>query len=554
MTALRKRFNLNWIFEAPEAVLTCSILKCENVSYLVFGGHDRTLYLMDNDMQILDGVSFDGWCRCSYTIDINGDGTDEILVGAGDGNFLVLKFVKGINQLATIMNYRCTGKVLCVTGGDFTNDENIELILGSEDKTLKIFKNIDSKEPEFELYYDSWVTSCTLGCLMLSDQNNSIQGLVIGTKNGSLQLIQAKDSKPDILWEKHLDSQINAIDIGDVTNNGYNNIVVGTDDSKITVLNADGEIITTIEIEEGRPVSLKIADIDGDNANEIIVGCADGSLRIYHNPKLDSNEFELKWKTSMSTSIKIVSPVIDSEQGLINIVYGGYDRSLRCISDYEWGEKEKLEITDKMASIAPPEKVEEELEKTEKTEDTVSSPKIVPSNLRDYIFKILEENRVIDGVIKELEKMGYVKEKIIKEFEIMQNQKPTSYDKKEYSLWCLTEEDIGEGGGIKEPEKEMLMETAVVEENKAKGEDLIRALHKEENMEEQLTVNENLRYIIIHYFEKNYLVPTRTKLVQEIAILGYTEADVEEQLDILKDQGIIEYSRTEPKGWRLVNR
>lgn len=551
MTALRKRFNLNWIFEAPEAVLTCSVLKCDNESYLVFGGHDRTLYIMDNDMQVLDSVSFDGWCRCSFTIDITGDNCDEILVGAGDGNFLVLKFVKDIKKLATIMNYRCTGKVLCVTGGDFINDGNIELILGSEDKTLKIFKGIDSKEPMFELYYDSWVTSCCLGCLMLSDQKSSIRGLVIGTKNGSLQLIQVKNLKPDILWEKHFGSQINAIDIGDVTNNGNNDIVIGTDDSLITVLNADGEILTTIEIEEGRPISLKIVDIDGDNANEIIVGCADGSLRIYHNPKLDSNEFELKWKTSTSTSIKIVSMINDPEQGLINIIYGGYDRSLRCISDFEWGEKEKLEIIDKMANIISP---EIDTKTVEKEDVPVMESKTVPTNLREYIFKILDDNRVIDGVVKELEKMGYVKEKIIMEFEIMKNQKPASYEKKEYSLWCLTEEEIGEGGGIKEPEKESAVKAVALEENKAKGEDLIRALHKEDKTEEQLKIDENLRYIIIHYFEKNHLVPTRTRVVQEIALLGYVEADVEEQLEILKDQGVIEYSRSEPRGWRLVSK
>lgn len=551
MTALRKRFNLNWIFEAPEAVLTCSVLKCDNESYLVFGGHDRTLYIMDNDMQVLDSVSFDGWCRCSFTIDITGDNCDEILVGAGDGNFLVLKFVKDIKKLATIMNYRCTGKVLCVTGGDFINDGNIELILGSEDKTLKIFKGIDSKEPMFELYYDSWVTSCCLGCLMLSDQKSSIRGLVIGTKNGSLQLIQVKNLKPDILWEKHFGSQINAIDIGDVTNNGNNDIVIGTDDSLITVLNADGEILTTIEIEEGRPISLKIVDIDGDNANEIIVGCADGSLRIYHNPKLDSNEFELKWKTSTSTSIKIVSMINDPEQGLINIIYGGYDRSLRCISDFEWGEKEKLEIIDKMANVISP---EIDTKTVEKEDVPVMESKTVPTNLREYIFKILDDNRVIDGVVKELEKMGYVKEKIIMEFEIMKNQKPASYEKKEYSLWCLTEEEIGEGGGIKEPEKESAVKAVALEENKAKGEDLIRALHKEDKTEEQLKIDENLRYIIIHYFEKNHLVPTRTRVVQEIALLGYVEADVEEQLEILKDQGVIEYSRSEPRGWRLVSK
>jgi len=551
MTTIRKRFNLNWIFEAPEAVLTCSILKCGNSSFLVFGGHDKTLYLMDQDMQILDSVSFDGWCRCSYAVDITGDDCDEILVGAGDGNFLVLKFVKGINKLATIMNYRCSGKVLCVTAGDFTTDENIELILGSEDKTLKIFKDIGAKEPLYEFYYDSWVTSCTLGCLMLSEQEFSLNGLVIGTKSGTLQLIQIKDSKPDVLWEKHLRSQINAIDIGDVTNNGFNDVIAGTDESEIIILNADGEELNTIKIEEGRPISLKVADIDGDNANEIIVGCADGSLKIYHNPKLDSNDFELKWKTSTSTSIKIVSPIFDSEQGLINIIYGGYDRSLRCISDYEWGEKEKLEITDKMADLLPPNEETESLETNE--EKNEPSLKIVPTNLREYFFKFLEDKQVLDDVTKELAKMGYVKENIIKEIEVMKSQKPSSYEKLTYSLWTLSEEEIGEGGSIKGIEPKT--EPAVVEENRAKGEDLIRALHKEgEGTEEQLTIDENLRYIIIHHFEKNHFIPTRTKLVQEIAILGYSEADVEEQVEILKEQGIIEYSRLDPKGWHLVNK
>ena len=144
MSKLKKRFNLKWMFEAPEAVLTYSSLKCGENRFFVFGGHDKTLYLMNNDMQILDSVLFDGWCRCSYPIDITSDGCDEILVGVGDGNFLVLKFVKGLNKLATIMNYRSSGKVLCVTAGDLTNDGNIELIQCGEDKTVKIFDNIDA--------------------------------------------------------------------------------------------------------------------------------------------------------------------------------------------------------------------------------------------------------------------------------------------------------------------------------------------------------------------------------------------------------------------------
>jgi len=550
MSTLKKRFNLKWLFEAPEAVLTCSTLKCDEKRFFVFGGHDKTLYLMDDEMQILDSVSFDGWCRCSYPIDITGDGCDEILVGAGDGNFLVLKLVKGINKLATIMNYRSSGKILCVTAGDLTNDGNIELIHCGEDKTVKIFDNIDAISPIHVLYYDSWVTSCASGCLKLSDFKDPLQGLIIGTKNGMLQMIQIKEGTPDIIWKRELESQINAIDIGDVVNNGYNDIIVGSDDSKIRIYNADGEELNSIEIESGRPISIRVADIDGDNAKEIIVGCSDGTLRIYHNQQIDSKNFELKWKTTISNSIKIVSPMLDSERGLIYIIFGGYDRSLRCVSDFEWGEKPKLDVPDKMGPIKSekPKAIEEELKPP-------GEKKTVPTNLRDYIFKILDETRVIDGVTKELEKIGYLKENIKNEFELMKNQKPGTYEKITYSLWSLSEEEISPGGVIQEPKAFANIKTEIVEETTSKGADLIRALQKEkapDKSEEQLKIDENLRYIIMHNLEKLKLIPTRTKLINEVTILGYSESDVEEQVDLLKEHGIIQYSKSNPKGWRLT--
>ena len=49
---------------------------------------------MDKDMNILDDITFDGWCRCSFSIDLNGDGQDEVLVGSGDGSFLAVKLDK----------------------------------------------------------------------------------------------------------------------------------------------------------------------------------------------------------------------------------------------------------------------------------------------------------------------------------------------------------------------------------------------------------------------------------------------------------------------------
>jgi len=554
MTSLKKRYNLNWMFEAPEAILTCSILRCEGKKYLVFGGHDRTLYLMDEDMQILDSIKFDGWVRCTYPIDLTGDGCEEILIGAGDGNFLAVKFVKGINKLATIMNYKSSGKVLCVTAGDFTRDGNIELIEGGEDKTLKIFEGIEVKEPKFILYYDSWCTSCVLGYLKLSNFKNPIHALVVGTKNGLLQLIQAKDGKPDIIWQRDVGSQINSIDIGDVTNDGFNEIVLGTDNSVMYVFNADGEILKTIEIENGRPISLKIIDIDGDNAKEIIVGCADGSLRVYHNKNINSNEIELKWKTSAANSIKIISPLLDESEGCMNIVFGGYDRSLRCISDCEFGKKPALKIEDKMGKVKEVEEIKESTEPEEKPEKI----KIVPTNLREYILKYLEDNNIVENMVNDLEKIGYTRDSVLAELESIRTEQSKSFEKVTYSVWELSEEQIGEGGGIRtisEKKEKKMKEVSVESETKSAVIDLIEALQKDATIESQSTpqvIDENLRYIILHYFEKNRIVRTKTKLINDIVILGYNEELVESLVDLMVQEGLIQYSPSDPRGWFLA--
>jgi len=556
MSKLKKTFNMNWMFECPDAVLTCSTLKCGVKNYIVFGGHDKTLYLMDDSLTILDSITFDGWVRTTHAVDITKDGCEEILVGAGDGNFLVVKLVKGINKLASIMNYKSKGKVLSVNAGDFTRDKNIELIYGSEDKTVKIFENIDATEPKFTLYYDSWVTAVSLGYLKLSDVDIPIYGLLVGTKNGMLQLIQCKDSKLDIVWQIYLDSQINTIEVGDVTNDGFFEIVVGTDDSFIKIFNSEGAELKAIKTEESRPISLKIIDIDADNAKEIIVGCADGSLYVYHNPNLDSLDIKLKWNTSASNSIKIVSSIVNPGNGITNILFGGYDRSIRCISDFERGEKPILEIP---YNITIPESQPTEADKKEPIPIKFET---VPTNIREYIFKYLIDNRIIEGIGAELEKKGYLTDSVVEEFQRMISEKSDSFDKKTYSVWTLPEDKIGIGGTTGAPVKKGKKIRPVVVEQEItpqKGEALIDALKKERKKGRPVkstpsteTVAEiNLKTIITTHLENFKLIPTKNKLIEDIVLLGYGREVVEKQIDKLRMDGILVYSRSEPKGWSL---
>ncbi|MFX1281292.1 MAG: hypothetical protein ACFFA3_18215 [Promethearchaeota archaeon] len=547
---IRKRFQLNHMFECPDAVLTCSVLKCKENNFLVFGGHDKTLYLMDETMNIIDDRVFDGWCRCSYPIDLDGDGCDEVLVGAGDGSFMVLKLSPEKKKLVGIMRYKSPKRVNCCIAGDITRNGNIELIFGSEDKTIKIFESIDSKEPKFIMYYDSWVTACTLGIIKLNAEKTPIYGLIVGTKSGIVQLIRFKDGLPDIVWQKDFAAQINDIKVGDVTNDGFNEILISTDNSVIKVLDGNGESIKDILTEESRPLALLIEDIDGDNAKEIVVGCADGSLKVYHNPNLDSSDFELKWKTKVSTSIKHICYRVDREKK--NIIFGGYDRTIRIMTDFEWGDKQLLEISPQT-----------ELEVVDTNEgstviDEIAKVKDVPTNIREHIFEIMLKKGYLKDLETELKELDYTEDEILEDLTLLKTQKSVIYEKIEYPAWRLEEEsreeEVKEETPIEEPKvavKHMVLEEPT-KSDKEKLSAVLSTSKRDKAPIQEISSMDSLSNVIIEYLKEKGVVDTKTEFINDIKARGFPVTQIESEINLLKQQGKIQYSRAKPKGWSLM--
>ncbi|MFX1377154.1 MAG: hypothetical protein ACFFA0_15215 [Promethearchaeota archaeon] len=549
---IRKRYQLINIFECPDAVLTCSVLRCHENNFLVFGGHDKTLYLMDDKMNILDDRVFDGWCRCSFPIDLDGDGCDEVLVGSGDGNFMVLKLSPEKKKLVGIMRYRSPKRINCCIAGDFTQNGNIELIIGSEDKTIKIFDSIKAKEPKFILYYDSWVTACTLGILKLPDEKIPIYGLLVGTKNGMIQLVRFKDELPEIIWQKEFNSQINDIKIGDATNDGLNEILISLDDSTIKILGSTGELIKEIQIDEGRPLSILIEDIDGDNASEIVAGCADGSLKVFHNPSLESPDFELKWKTKVSTSIKDICFQLDQEEKK-NIVFGGYDRKIRIVTDFEWGDKQPLKIPQQIT-------LEEiKLTQKEKILDEISKSQEVPTNIREHIFEILLNKGYLRDLAIELKELNYTEDEILEELAVLKTQKSVVYEKVVYPVWSIPEEEKEEKvepEAVVEEQKSTVKHMVIEEPSKTDKEKLSAVLssaQKEKAPIEIESTGETLSNVIISYLKEKQLVPSKAEFINSIIEKGFSNNEIEKEINLLKEQGTIKYSRAKPKGWSLAN-
>jgi len=541
---IKKSYEFKWQFEAPEAILACSILNCNEKSYLVFGGHDKNLYLMNHNRKIVDSIEFDGWVRCIDTKDIDGDGCDEILSGTGDGNFLVLKVDHKDEKLFGLKHYITKGKILCCAAEDITRNGQYELIFGGDNNKLVIFKNFSSENPQFIQHYESWVTACDIGLLRISVFEKPIMGLLIGTKNGLLQLLHIEDENLRIFWHDYIGSKINDIKIGDVNNNGFNEIIICSDDSKIRIYNSEGDLASSIIIPETRPLSLLVNDIDGDNANEIVAGCADGNLCVYQNNELDSLKFNLKWSAKVKSSIQDISSIAISKESIRQIIFGGYDRTIRNIVDYEWGKKKKIDIPNK---ITLPEVKIINQKKT----------KPIPTNLEDYIKKLLNTQKYlnINNLIENLNRIGYSLKNINEKINKLQKKNKLITKKEKLDVWYyINEKEELEQKKLVHSEKPVLTEKGNQKERfyeegqKRKSEEEL--VVKGENKEElKLSPKE----LILKTLEQKDNISSKSDLIELISQKGFSKDIIRGEIDNLNDQNIITYSRSKPQGWILVS-
>ncbi|TXT61512.1 MAG: hypothetical protein BAJALOKI1v1_1130002 [Promethearchaeota archaeon] len=518
-----KTYDFNWDLETTGAILTCNTLKTDEKIYLIYGGHDKKLFLLDQNANLLSSTDFDGWVRCSYSEDFDTDGIEEVLAGTGDGNMLVLKLDEQEEKLQGIFHQKSQGKILCCCAGDLNRNGIMDFVYGLESKKVKIYEGIESKEPKFILYYSSWVTSCAVGALKLSDLQKPIMALLVGTQEGILQLVHLEDDDLEIIWQRDLSQRINDIKVADITNDGYNEIIVACDDSHLKILNSEGDRLKYIRMKEGRPLTLCVDDIDNDGAQELIVGGSHGKLSIYQTDSLDSLDIKLKWKTTGKTSIQSIITLYNRIENKKQIIYGGYDRKIQSISDFEWGKRKKLDIKKKIT-----------LPKVKKAKgETEVRYEVIHTNLREFITELFQNKfyLTIDALVDDLVTFGYKEEKIREEILFLKENDYLIQEKPDSSVWTMNTE--------KSLESRELAKT------------IPKTTKNDKKTEKKDISQEKLQAAIISHLNEKKVIKNKSELVNSIIDLGFNEEEVEEMIDILNEQDVITYSRSKPQGWML---
>ena len=151
-----------------------------------------------------------------------------------------------------------------------------------------------------------------------------------------MQLINLEEK-----WQYRIDEPILQVKIGDINNNGQNEILAASKSGRLLILSLAGKVLADKKITEKSSIwKVEVRDIDSDNKNEVILCGLDGLLSVF---KCNSSyELETFWKHQFGASISgfFISDI--NNDNMNEIIAYSIDKSLRVLNPLDgsliWGQ------------------------------------------------------------------------------------------------------------------------------------------------------------------------------------------------------------------------
>ncbi|GAB4320573.1 MAG: hypothetical protein Kow0069_24580 [Promethearchaeota archaeon] len=322
----------------------------ETTSVLSVGCIDHRLHLFDaaTGHQVQE-IQFGGWVRACHFCDLTGDGNSELVAGGGDKTLRAFYFDPTEKRFVEMFSTTHENNVEGVAAGDLDGDGTVEIVAGGWDQAIKVYDVADGST-KWEIDVPSWVS-----CLATVDVTwDGRQEVLVGLRDGTFRVLDGSDGYD--IWEYRFDKEVLACAVGDVANDGNDYLVVGGEDGLLTVFSAQGALVHQLDV-GSRVLCLAVADVDGDGAVEVVVGCGDNQLRVFENPTRDVAGMRLKWRAMFEGTVRGVRVVDCDGDGVPEILTAGYDKFVRALRDFHFGEKTLVEVVPARRaplSCAPP--------------------------------------------------------------------------------------------------------------------------------------------------------------------------------------------------------
>ena len=247
-------------------------------------------------------------------IDLDNDGIDEVLVATAGypngGEFKTDPALFAFDDSSRLWYQPLPSPTLRTTAsaiGDVNNDGNPDVIVildGSDDVIAYSVNGSGATELwRAEITTSSYTTRTAAIGDVYGDVNNEV---IVAADNGVFALDGADGS---VIWSRVTDPiNYSSPVIGDIDNDGSNEIVVGSITGNVYVLNGNnGADMSNFPVNTGRDIwsTPAIVDLDGDSIKEVVVGCWDGNVYAWHSDGTMVNGFPI-----VGTSVITSSPVV----------------------------------------------------------------------------------------------------------------------------------------------------------------------------------------------------------------------------------------------------
>lgn len=143
------------------------------------------------------------------------------------------------------------------------------------------------------------------------------------------------------LWSFKYNAPILGLEIGDINGNGQKEILAFTKAGTVLILSLEGDVLSENEITEGPSIwCSRIADLNNDGENEIILGGLDGLLRVFKS----TNSYSVKpsWAHQFGASIGGILSGDINNNGIQEVIAYSLDKSIRALNQKDgslvWGQ------------------------------------------------------------------------------------------------------------------------------------------------------------------------------------------------------------------------
>ncbi|HET8847020.1 MAG TPA: PQQ-binding-like beta-propeller repeat protein, partial [Ktedonobacteraceae bacterium] len=237
---------------------------------------DNEIFAFDHEGRALDPEEEQKayWYSTGYAIRqvCTNPAGDEIIFASDDR--YVYKIDRFTGEL--IWSYKTNGWVRAVFVGDITGDGKAEILIGSADKHLYLFDDQNQLLVKYSIGYQ--VQTLTAADI---DQDNCQEVLVATNSKELVALTYVYDGQSHSFvqkWRRSFENRFYTLCITDLEGDGPVEILAGSEDKHIYILNGEGNIIWRHN-HKNRIYSICPTDLDNDGLPEVLIGSEQERVR-----------------------------------------------------------------------------------------------------------------------------------------------------------------------------------------------------------------------------------------------------------------------------------